>query len=791
MKNKYFKSIFIVSHSSFLASQPLFILAFLLGVCSILLLTRIPSFFLLITIFIVVLVGYVFWRNKITLLLLGVVCGCCWVMLYAYLQLEQRLPVNLQGKNLSVVGTIISLPYKKEHFTSFLFKTITIQEKSAKRLYKLNWYQSKSGYKQPQLHPGDKWRLIVRLKRAHAFMNPGGFDYAAYLFAQGIAATGYIVNNDNNRLLRSVGIDFSGYVQLFNKLRQQLQIIIKRKFDDQPLSSFLLALIIGSQQQVTQEQWRILRRTGTNHLIAIAGLHVGLIAGFVFLLISFCWRRVLRLSIRIPAQQLAACSALLAALFYSLLAGFSLQTQRAFIMLLIVMGAVLFKRQVVSWHGLCLALLFVLLINPLNVLTTGFWMSFVSVATIIYATHGRIHINSFWQHWGKIQLVIMLGLIPLSLLIFHEASLIAIVANCIAVPWFGFVIMPLCFIGVVTLMINSHLSYVFLWLALKNLQGLWLILKFLAQLPLVVWHQAMPHIWLFGFVVIAIILLLAPRGFPARYLSVIFFLPLLTFHAAVPKFGRVWFTLLDVGQGLAAIVRTHRHILLFDTGAKFSEDFNAGEAVILPYLSVQGIRCIDKLIVSHGDNDHIGGAAAILQNIKVGTILSSVPAKLAANAQHCYRGQQWRWDGVQFKVLWPLKGKPYAGNNSSCVLQIKVGKQSILLTGDIEKNTEDKLLRKFGKNLTTTIIVVPHHGSDTSSSWRFVQTVHPKYALYPVGYLNRFHFPNTVVMQRYRQIGAQNYDTVHAGAITFRLDGIAKKLHPKWYRVLHQHIWAN
>ena len=760
----------------------LFSLAFLFGVCGILVFKRAPSLTILFVIFFITVLLHLYFRKITSLVLLAIICGFCWVMLHAHFQLAKQLPKSLEGKTSSVVGTIISLPAQHEKSTSFLFKTILIQDKPEERLLKLSWYKNK--YRKKVLHAGDKWRLLVHLKRPHGFMIPGGYDYEAYAFQRGITAVGYVLASWKNRL-----IDSHWYHQPIERLRQNLQQKTKNNFSNQALAGFLPALIVGSRTNITAEQWQVLRNTGTNHLIAIAGLHVGLIAGLVFFLVSFIWCRIEFLTLRFPAQQAAALLSLIVALFYSLLAGFPLQTQRALIMLAIVLGALIFKRCIVPWYSWCLALLIVLIVDPLNVMTMGFWMSFAAVAAIIYGMHGRLNDKGIWWRWGRVQWVIMLSLIPLSLWIFHEAALISLVANVIAVPWFGFIVMPLCFFGSIALFISQYVGYFFLWLALKNLQCLWLFLQFLAHLPMMTWQHALPNYWLLGFAVLTVVLLLAPRGFPGRYLSIAFLLPVLTFHNVSPKYGNAWFTLLDVGQGLASVVRTEHHVLIFDTGPSFSDDFDAGSAVIVPYFSVNGLSRADMLMVSHGDDDHIGGAKSVLQNITVNKILSSAPKKLSNKAGYCYEGQKWEWDGVKFSVLSPKKGAPYIGNNSSCVLRIDVGHQSILLTGDIEHPIEAELLQHEKDNLLATILVAPHHGSASSSTISFIEAVYPRYVLFPTGYLNRFHFPNNKIVQRYKRLGAKQYNVAYEGAIAFKLDGFSDDIRPHFYRLEHQHIW--
>lgn len=747
----------------------LFVLAFLVGVCGVWFVPWVLACAYLLLLLGIAAIFYVYFRNKFSLLVLALFCGFCWVMWFAHLQLARRLPKSMEGVPVVVTGEVVSLPQQKPYATEFLFKT-------KHRLLRLNWYDLKAA-----LHPGDIWNLKVKLIRPHSFMNPGGFDYEAYLFANGINATGYVVNNYNNSLIAQ-----ATYSQIFNRVREFLSFRIKKLFLQQPFMSFILALVVGDRSEVSASQWEVLRHTGTNHLIAIAGLHIGLVTAFVFFLVEFLWRRSVWLTSRIASQQAAAIVSLLSALFYSLLAGFLLQTERAFIMLLFFFGAFILRRRITSWQAYFLALFAVLIFNPLSVIGLNFWMSFIAVGAIIYSTFGRIGGNKIWRKYGKIQLVIMLAVIPLSLMVFHETSLVCLIANMIAIPWFAVVIMPLCFVGTIFLCIHQHFGFIFLWLALKNLQILWVALRFLANLPHVVLHQAISNLWLFGFVFIAMILLLAPKKFPAKYLAIIFLLPLLTYKAPTPLIDQAWFTLFDVGQGLASIVRTKHHVLIFDTGPKFGADFDAASAVILPYLQFYDINKIDILMVSHGDNDHIGGSGSLLKNIKVNKILTSIPRKFSVHADHCYRGQKWRWDGVNFKVLSPLKRERYLGNNSSCVLRIDTKKQSILLTGDMQKPVEDRLICAHD-NVAVKILVAPHHGSRTSSSVNFVKASHPKFVLYPVGYHNRFHFPSKLIEGRYQKIGAQAYNVAHTGAITFALNN--HNLTSKFYRIVHHHLW--
>jgi competence protein ComEC len=267
-------------------------------------------------------------------------------------------------------------------------------------------------------------------------------------------------------------------------------------------------------------------------------------------------------------------------------------------------------------------------------------------------------------------------------------------------------------------------------------------------------------------------------------------LPLLTWQPVKPQSNQLWFTLLDVGQGLSAVIQTAHHVLVYDTGARFSPTFNAGSSVLVPYLQRQGIKQVDKLVISHADNDHSGGASALLKAMPVKQIQTSALELFTHyHAQPCNIGQNWQWDGVTFTFLYPPSAHSEKTNDSSCVLAVQTGNQRILLTGDIEKGSERYLLELMPAQLTANILVVPHHGSRTSSTTAFVKAVHPEYALFAVGYHNRYRLPNVTIVERYRTMEAKNVDSIDCGAMQFKLDGKSPIAAPKCYRQQHRHYW--
>lgn len=690
--------------------------------------------------------------------------GFTWMLLNTHSQLNHTLPPALENKKMLITGMVISIPSYKEGGLRFQF---ALEQPALK--VKLSWYQGKN----PQQHPrvGEHWRLYVKLKRPHGFHNPGSFDYETALFAHHISATGYVVNHPDNTLLSP-----AGYQHLIDQIRQHLDDRLNQALANYPLAGQIKALTIGMSDAIDQTQWQIFKATGTVHLMVIAGLHIGLVSGFVFFTMQFLWRRSAYLCLRIPANQVAALASLVMAWIYSALAGFSIPTQRAMIMISVFMGMQLLRRAMPAWNAYCIALLLVVLLDPLATLEAGFWLSFTAVALIIYGVGGRLHLGNHWQKLARIQAILGVGLIPLTLLWFQQASLSGIIANAIAIPWVGFIVAPLSLLGAFFALFTTHLSNGLLIAAERAMEWFWPILRWLAQLQWLNWQQAIPNKWVLLAALWAILLLLAPRGLPGRWLGIVGLLPLFCYKPVAPKLGEVWLTLLDVGQGLAVVVQTEHHVLVYDTGPKFSADFDTGNAVVVPYLRTLGIKALDTLVISHEDNDHIGGAASLLQAFPATTTFSSVPERLPIKAHYCLTGISWQWEGIDFKFLYPTPEHLHLDNNSSCVLSITLGQQRILLVGDIEKAAETYLVQHYTNELAANLLIAPHHGSRTSSTAAFIQAVHPQYVLFPVGYLNKYHFPKAEVVERYRQIGARLYDTVHNGALKFRLNSTTIKL---------------
>lgn len=725
------------------------------------------------------LAGMLFLNQSILRLLCCAVLGLLWAQLQAQSLLAQRLPFELIKQDIRVIGTIAALPEAFEHGQRFEFVIHACSEPALARCprrVRLNWYRPPD----TTLRPGQTWQFSVRLKPPRSFANPAAFDYSGWLLQKGIVATGYINNREQSALLGHSWWRFP-----VQQARFALQGFLTRQLGELRSEPLLRALLIGDRSGMQTAQWQVLQQTGTVHLMAISGLHVGLIAGFGFFLAHWLWRRSARLCLLLAAPRAAAMVAWSLALIYAALAGFAIPTQRALIMLAVVLLAVFLQRPVRPVYVLCLALLLILLLDPFAVLAAGFWLSFAAVALIYYLLAPQAQRQLRLRRWARLQVAISLGLVPLVVLYFQQAPVYSPLTNLLAIPWVSFLVVPLAMLSLVLSSVHTGLGVAGLELAITLMDVLFDMLAWAANLPGSVVQIPTPDMPALLLAVAGMLLILLPRHFPARYLGLLLCVPLLLPFKPRPAPGEAVVTLLDVGQGLATVVMTHRHTLVFDTGPAFSDRFNTGEAVVLPYLRAQGIRKLDMLMVSHGDLDHIGGAASLQAAMPVQAVLSSVPAKLGATAQFCTRGMHWVWDEVAFDVLHPLPRQNLntRDNDLSCVLRIRTRRHAVLLPGDIEAGAEAALVQQYGKALRSDVLIAPHHGSKTSSSELFLDHVRPDIALFPIGWLNRYGHPHADVAARYRQRHIRRYDTAEHGAVRVYLgDSIDIEAYREQYR---------
>jgi competence protein ComEC len=391
----------------------------------------------------------------------------------------------------------------------------------------------------------------------------------------------------------------------------------------------------------------------------------------------------------------------------------------------------------------------------------------------MYVSRGRLAPPGWLENWARIQWAITIGLVPLLIVLFQQVSIVSPIANAIAIPLVSLVVVPLTLLGLV-------LPWDLLLVLAAMLMRLCdLALQALSRLPAAVWEQHAPAVWAVPVAMLGMLWLLAPRGFPARWLGLAGFLPLLAIAPQVPRALQVWIDVLDVGQGLAVVVRTANHSLLYDTGPAYSNDADSGSRIVVPFLRAAGIVHLDGVIVSHDDLDHSGGLLSVLQAVPVDWVATSLPQSepalaLSARSQRCFAGQHWQWDGVRFEILHPTWGSyndaTIKDNDRGCVLRVVSAAGAVLLTADIERQSEQQLLQHASLQLPADVLIVPHHGSMTSSSDAFLDQVHPHIAIIPVGYRNRFGHPAADVLARYQRLGARIFRTDRDGALLVRLD---------------------
>jgi competence protein ComEC len=716
----------------------------------------------------------------------------------AELRLADALPGAWEGRDIELSGVVDELPQPSDRGPRFAFAVERIATAGAvvpSRL-SLAWYAGRGNDEGldavPELHAGERWNLTVRLKRPHGTVNPHGFDVEAWLLENELRATGYVRESEANRRLDAFAGRPTDYV---SRLREEIRDRILRALEARPYAGVIAALAIGDERAIPEEQWRLFNRTGIGHLISISGLHVTFFATLMGTLAFGLWRRSHRLTLLLPARKAAAVFGVTAAFVYVLLAGFQVPAQRTLYMLAVAAAGLWVGRPGTASAVWLWALAVVLAWDPWASLAPGFWLSFGAVGLLLYTGVGRLGAGSTLGAAARAQWAITLGLVPLMLMLFQQISLVSPLANAVAIPVVTFVVVPLTLGSIVLpwdlLLVAAH--QVFAWVAL--------LLEHLSALPSAVWQQHAPPAWGIVAGILGVLWLLAPRGVPGRVLGFVWLAPLALIVPLLPPPGAFRVTVLDVGQGLAVLVQTHAHALLYDTGPRFNETADAGDRIIAPVLRAAAIPRLDGMIVSHQDSDHSGGALSLLHTVPVAWLASSLPddhvivrgrGEGAEATERCIAGRRWTWDGVYFALLHPVAAN-YANpklkaNDLSCVLWVGNANGSALLTGDIEARTEADLVRREGAALHADLLVVPHHGSRTSSTRAFIAAVAPDAAVFTPGYRNRFGHPRPEIVARYADALISTYRTDYDGALTFAFEPGASRL-PRRERVAGRRYW--
>ncbi|MGA8260643.1 MAG: DNA internalization-related competence protein ComEC/Rec2 [Arenicellales bacterium] len=710
----------------------------------------------------------------------AVVClaGVAWALFRADLVLAVQWPRALEGRDVTIVGKIAGLPQRGRHYLKFDLD-VEHAERGGRVVsfdgrIRLRWY-SPPWYAVAQVKAGTRWRLVVRLKRPHGYYNPGGFDYEGYLFRRGIRATGYVRRSGVDSRLSPAGLSLGS-------LRQALKDRLDLGLTGLRHAGLLRALAIGDRSTISEAEWHTLRATGTSHLISISGLHIGFAAGIGVFLGVWLGRFAGLFARGVAAPRIGALGGLCFATAYAALSGFNVPAQRALVMALVFLFGVLCRRHSWNMRGLCLALIAVLVINPASVHDAGFWLSFCAVAFIL-AWIARANRRQqaaripdvrsaeplTWRDRAaetvKLQWMLSLALLPLVALFFGRVSTVSAPANMLAVPVVMFCIVPPCLLGTVAVTFGwEGVASLCLRIADRVADLLWAALTWLGQLH----YSSLPlHLELWqAFVLMAgaaWIVLVRPRR---RAWGAVCLVALLAPAPAGPARGEVRLAVLDVGEGLAVVVRTRHHTLLYGTGPSYPGGFSLSRAVVIPYLRSRSVRTIDTLIVPDGRRRN--GMDDLRTAFRLRRVLAGhirrLPGVLSCGGRH------WRWDGVTFRILDLSPGSGDGG----CVLKVTGRYGSLLLTGDIQAAEERALQRRWSGALHSDVLLVPHHGGTGASTLPFITRVAPSWAIVSAGYLNRYGHPRPEVMSRYRTHGIRTITTGFAGAVIVDLsrDGI-------------------
>ena len=713
--------------------------------------------------------------------------GFCYAAWRADMRLADALPGAWEDVDLRIAGVVDDLPQNDESGARFAFAVERVLTPGAvvPSRISLAWHAPRSARDEaaaaPAVHAGERWALVVRLKRPHGNVNPHGFDLEAWLLEHGLRATGYVRDDVANARIAAFAGRPGDYVQ---RAREQIRERIGNALPGAQYAGVLVALAIGDQRAIPETQWAVFNKTGITHLVSISGMHVTVFAALAGAVALAFARRSVALTLRVPARRIAALVGALVAFGYVLLAGAEVPAVRTLLMLTVAAAGLWLARPGTAALVWLWSLVAVLAWDPWASLAPGFWLSFGAVGLLLYAGSNRLRapparsLRERAAEWlrdaSRAQYVVTIGLVPGTLAIFQQVSVVSALANAIAIPVVTLGVVPLALLGVV---VPFDLPWI---VAHAILTVLMRYLEWLAALPLAAWSSHAPRGWTVAVAVFGILWLIAPRGIPGRFLGALWTLPMtLLLPPGVPE-GGLRMVVLDVGQGLAVFVSTARHALVYDTGPRFTDAIDAGGRVVVPFLRAAGIAQLDALIVSHADSDHSGGALSIIRALPVQRMLSSLPLDhpiLAANARappsaRCSAGARWSWDGVDFEFVHPA-ATAYAdggrrSNDLSCVLRITSGGGNVLLTGDIEAGSEAEMLGR-GAALAADVLVVPHHGSRTSSTPAFIAAVAPHFALIAAGYRNRFGHPRAEILARYAHAGAARARTDLAGAITVML----------------------
>lgn len=732
-------------------------------------------------------------------LLPAFLCGILWGTLWGYWHLSTQLPEALNNQKVWLSGSVAKVHSQINKPLKIQLEVIHLDGESSTPIKRvmLNWYETRFI---PE--SGDQLRVKAKIKRIHGRLNPNSFDYHTWLFAQGIDATGYVIADPANQRTGD------SQLNLFEKLRQAIDEIHNRFSNQRDYKAITQALITGDKDNFSESQWNLFRQTGTMHLIVISGLHIGLLSWLAFHLLSRCIRLTGLGMPRYRADFWAAIGSALTAFGYAGLAGFTIPSLRAMVMVWALLSGMIFAYPINYQTRFLLALALVLAVDPLAFYSPGFWLSFGIIAIILVYTKARLY-QSVSDRRSKIKdFVLLQGFIFISItpwlaLYFKQVSLIAPLANLFAIPYVSFILVPADFFVSLFALITQHISWLeqinfWLFQLLGNLTGLFVtLLHGFHAIPFASLNLPYADLaWVLLLIIAALCLFFPIKNlvYPGLLCVLVLLLP----RTPLLKSGEFSIGFIDTGQSLSVLVKTRSHSLLYDAGPRFNRNYfvqngaygkqgyrNDGlfsamqadsliDTAILPSMQHYAIHQPDKVIISHDNQDHSGG----LPHLLIRGLVKHLHAPpevlmqffyLIPRKEECIAGMEWSWDQVTFRVIHPHAFNMYSKiNNRSCVIQITSPYGSALLTGDIQKQAEKQLIQNaLVYPLQSQLLLVPHHGSKTSSTPNFIQTVNPEYAVISVGYQNRFQHPHSQVLKLYEQSGITLKRTDRDGLVNF------------------------
>jgi competence protein ComEC len=702
--------------------------------------------------------------------------GIIWMASVGHWQYSLQLSSEQTSQPVQIIGEVNSLVITEKNIRFNIKVThIADQHLLFTKIFRLSWREPAW-----QVQQGQRVKLWVKVKPPHGLANEAGFNYQQWLFSEGINATGYVKSDDDNTLLANV-----------NSIRQTL---LNRMLGfDLPQRSWLAAVTFGYRGLLQQEDWHLVQKTGVAHLIAISGLHLALVASVSYVLIAWAGGGLISRFYslhHINLHNVAMLLTLFTTLAYSALAGFGLPTLRAWLMLFLFSVLFLWNKHLGARRLILLGLTGFVFLFPLSIFGLSFWLSFSAVTIICFifwrwpVKQANFSLTAIFSGMVKVQLCLTVLMLPLVAWQFSYVSTVSPLVNLIAVPVVTMVLVPICLVAVICLAFSPDwafelfsyadliLSYglTFLNFALKIKASFFNIPTF----PAAVWF----------FVFLFVLGCCLPSFWLNKKYLFLLLLPLAS-HLLSPKINTWQLDVLDVGHGLAVLISKNKHAIIYDVGASYPSGFNMADSVLLPILQARGFSKVDVVFISHKDNDHAGSLPQLLKGIEVSQVIT--------NQDKCQQDFAIIWQGLSIKALWPDNALKYNDNNGSCVIKVSDQYHSILLPGDINKSIEKQLVGLYPKQLKSDILVAAHHGSNTSSSAEFIQTVGAKYVIFSQGFMNRWRFPRQEVVDRYQTYNPILFSTSHSGQVSFQIEyNSTKPIIPKTFRQdIYPYWYAN